>query len=98
MSKHLTGFTKPRGAVVPAATKRRAPRASEEAAHAFVGKDEARESRYRREGPGERIGAYLPPELVQEFKLAALTQRRSLSDALTEAVREWLTKGRNGTT
>ena len=46
-------------------------------------------SKLRREGPGERVNAYLPPELVEALRTAAFRERRSVSDVLTEAVAQW---------
>lgn len=64
----------------------------ESTAARFVAPEAPRErkpSKLRRDGPGERVNAYLPPELVEELRAAAFRERRSLSDVLTEAVREW---------
>ena len=38
----------------------------------------------------DRIAAYIPKELAQELRLRCVTDRRALSDAVTEAVRMWL--------
>lgn len=54
----------------------------------------SKKSQYRRDGPGERINAYLPPDLLLEIRTIALHQRRSLSDAVTEAMREWVQRNR----
>lgn len=44
----------------------------------------------RRETSGERLSVYLPPELAQELRIKSVKQRRSVSDAVTEAVRQWV--------
>ena len=44
----------------------------------------------RRETSGERLSIYLPPELAQELRIKSVKQRRSVSDAVTEAVRQWV--------
>lgn len=44
----------------------------------------------RRESSGERLSVYLPPELAQELRIKSVRQRRSVSDAVTEAVRQWV--------
>jgi hypothetical protein len=33
---------------------------------------------------------YLPPEIAVQLRIAAASDRRSVSDAVTEAVSEWL--------
>lgn len=50
----------------------------------------ARESRLRREVGGERIAIYLPPDLAEELRVRCARERRSISDAVTEAVASWL--------
>jgi hypothetical protein len=68
----------------------RPPRASlpEEAATAFT----APKPSLRREHPGERQTVYFPPELLEELRVLCVRSRprRSVSDAVTEAVRLWL--------
>jgi hypothetical protein len=47
-------------------------------------------SRLRREQGGERITAYLPPDLAEELRVCCAKERRSVSDAVTDALRAWL--------
>lgn len=47
-------------------------------------------SKLRREGPGTRVNAYIPTELEAGLRRVAFEERRSLSDALTEAIAQWL--------
>jgi hypothetical protein len=53
-----------------------------------------KKSKLRREGPGERVNAYLPPELAEGLREIAFRERRSVSDALSEAVRQWIGRKR----
>lgn len=46
-------------------------------------------SRLRRAELGERIVAYLPPDLATELRVRCARERRSLSDAVTAAVEAW---------
>lgn len=50
----------------------------------------AKRSRLRREHGGERITAYLPPDLAEELRVCCARERRSVSDAVTDALRAWL--------
>ena len=43
-------------------------------------------ARLRRDDPGERLAVYLPPELVQALRIHCVHERRSASDAATEAI------------
>jgi len=48
-------------------------------------------SRLRRDGVrGERVSVYLPPELVVRLRVFCARERRSISDAVTEAVSAYL--------
>jgi hypothetical protein len=47
-------------------------------------------SRLKRESLGERLTVYLPPKLVAAIRKRCVTERRSLSDALTEAAEAWM--------
>ena len=47
-------------------------------------------SRRRRPVRGERIAVYLPPSLVEELRVRCVRERRSVSDAVTEAVSSWI--------
>lgn len=49
-------------------------------------------SRLRRDTPGERVNAYLPPEIVLAMREVAFKERRSVSDVLTEAAQLWYQK------
>jgi hypothetical protein len=44
----------------------------------------------RREEGGERLAVYLPPDIAEALRIAAVRARRSLSDAVTAAVVLWL--------
>ena len=46
----------------------------------------AKSSKLRRDQRGERVAGYLPPELERELRMFCARERRSVSDALTEAV------------
>lgn len=47
-------------------------------------------SKLRRSELGERVAVYLPPELATELRLLCARERRSLSDAVTDATSEWI--------
>jgi hypothetical protein len=47
-------------------------------------------SRLRRDEQGERISAYIPPELAEALRVRCARERRSVSDAVTEALGLWL--------
>jgi hypothetical protein len=49
-----------------------------------------RSSRLRREESGERVAVYLPPEAAMALRVRCAQERRSVSDAVTEAVAKWL--------
>lgn len=46
-------------------------------------------ARLRRVEKGERVTLYLPPELAKRVRLLCVEERRSMSDATTEALTEW---------
>jgi hypothetical protein len=50
----------------------------------------SRASRLRRETGGERLAIYLPPDVAEELRVRCARERRSISDAVTEAVTGWL--------
>jgi hypothetical protein len=47
-------------------------------------------SRLRREATGDRVAVYLPPDMAMELRVRCVRERRSVSDAVTEAVGSWL--------
>lgn len=47
-------------------------------------------SRLRREAGGERIAVYLPPRVAEDLRVRCARERRSFSDAVTEAITMWL--------
>lgn len=49
-------------------------------------------SRLKRASLGERVTVYLPPKVAARIRRRCLSERRSLSDALTEAALAWLAK------
>ncbi len=53
-------------------------------------------SRRRRPARGERMAVYLPPELAEELRVRCARERRSMSDAVSEAVGLWA-QSRTGT-
>lgn len=68
---------------------------SETAAQAFeaAGQREPtkpKASSLRRGVGGARVAVYLPAELEQGLRVRCATDRRSISDAVTEAVAKWL--------
>jgi hypothetical protein len=80
------------------AQPRRAP-VTEAKARQFVER-EAREgttkpssSSLRRNESGERVSVYLPPEMAKDLRVRCAKERRSVSDAVTDAVKAWLDRG-----
>jgi len=73
------GFQLPKKTIVPEAEAAR-----------FTGEQPVRESKLRRAELGERLTIYLPPELAKDLRLRCVTERRSVSDGVTEAVHTWL--------
>ncbi len=47
-------------------------------------------SRLRRDELGERLSIYVPPVIAEELRVLCARQRRSVSDATTEALAAWL--------
>jgi hypothetical protein len=78
------GFTLPKA---PARTP-----VKDQAATRFVKAERkpSRASRLRREISGERLAIYLPPDVAEELRVRCARERRSISDAVTEAVSTWL--------
>ena len=56
-----------------------------DAADRFVGARPVK----RKEAPGERLTVYVPAELAEVLRVACAKERRSLSDAVTEALGVW---------
>ena len=48
------------------------------------------DSKLRRAVRGERVAAYIPPELAEKLRVRCAMERRSVSDAVTAAVASWL--------
>jgi hypothetical protein len=44
----------------------------------------------RTEGGGKRVSGYVPPEIEEAVRVRCAKERRSMSDALTEALSLWL--------
>ena len=44
----------------------------------------------RRKTPGERVHVILPEDIAMKLRLAAVRQRRSVSEGATEAIESWL--------
>jgi hypothetical protein len=53
----------------------------------------ARSSPRRRAESGERLTAYLPPDLKIALEVRCAQERRSVSDAVTEALDAWMKAG-----
>ena len=51
-------------------------------------------SKLKRDSLGERVTIYLPPKLADAVRRRCLKERRSVSDALTEAAETWVGAGR----
>jgi len=73
-----------------------AARPSDLAAESTAQPEAPATSRRRRPIRGERMAVYLPPELVEELRVRCARERRSMSDAVSEAVGLWAL-GRTGT-
>ena len=58
-----------------------------------VGPQGSAGSRRRRAARGERMAVYLPPTLVEELRVRCARERRSMSDAVSEAVGLWALSG-----
>lgn len=72
---------------IPSPPKR--SRIDEPKAEAFVGSQPS----LRRDGqPAERLTVYMPPPLIEALRVRCARERRSLSDAVTEAVSEWINR------
>jgi hypothetical protein len=76
------------GFSLPSAPKR--TDVSEDASLRFVRGGRAPSSRLRRVAGGERVAVYLPPDAATALRVRCAQERRSVSDAVTEAVAEWL--------
>lgn len=64
--------------------------ASEDPAPRAAKRKAPKESKLRRPTRGERVAVYLPPELMEELRIRCVQERRSVSDAVTEAVGRWV--------
>lgn len=51
-------------------------------------------SRLRRDESGERVVAYVPTDLATDLRVTCARSRRSMSDAVTEALTMWLSAQR----
>lgn len=51
-------------------------------------------SRLRRDESGERVVAYVPTDLATDLRVTCARSRRSMSDAVTEALTMWLSSHR----
>jgi CopG-like RHH_1 or ribbon-helix-helix domain, RHH_5 len=83
-----------RGFALPRPPVRKTPRDNAAAERFLAGKSAPGDSRLRRPESGERVNVYLPPELAQELRVYCAGERRSVSDAMTEAVRDWLRRNK----
>lgn len=73
----------PKRSAVPETEARRFERSRSPAAHPT-------ESKLRRPERGERLSAYVPAELAESLRVRCARERRSVSDAVTEALTAWL--------
>ncbi len=71
---------------------------SEDAARSFESAGTVAESsRLRRQQPaGERLTFYIPSDLATQLRIACASERRSMSDAATDALREWVQRHVSG--
>jgi hypothetical protein len=79
---------KPKPAAASRAVPARAPRPV--AAKVPAPAAAAPASRLRRDESGERVVAYVPTELATDLRVTCARSRRSMSDAVTEALTMWL--------
>lgn len=70
-------------------TPKRTPVAETTAARFTAAEEAPSPSKLRRAELGERVVVYLPPALATELRVRCARERRSLSDAVTEAVAAW---------
>jgi hypothetical protein len=74
----------------PAAPARSAPARAPRLSSSKAPTQSASSSRLRRDEAGERVVAYVPPDLATDLRVACARSRRSMSDAVTEALTMWL--------
>jgi hypothetical protein len=83
-----------KGFALPKAPKRSAVPETEalkfERARSPVAAPPTAASRLRRPERGERLSAYVPPELAEALRVRCARERRSVSDAVTAALSAWL--------
>jgi hypothetical protein len=79
-------FTQHKPATALRAASTRAPRP----AAVKVPTQDAPTSRLRRDESGERVVAYVPTDLATDLRVTCARSRRSMSDAVTEALTMWL--------
>jgi hypothetical protein len=79
-----------KGFALPKPPARTAVKADAEAKFVKAERRPSRASRLRRDIGGERLAIYLPPEVAEELRVRCARERRSISDAVTEAVSAWL--------
>jgi hypothetical protein len=69
------------------------PKVEEKPIQEFIGEEERfRASKLRSNQKGNRMCVYLQPGLLKELRVKCATEERSLSDAVSEAVKTWLEK------
>lgn len=74
----------PKRSVVPETEARKFERTLSPAAEPPSG------SKLRRQERGERLSAYVPPELAESLRVRCAREHRSVSDAVTEALSAWI--------
>lgn len=69
---------------------------AEKAARSFEEGGNGEPSRLRREkAAGERLTVHVPSDLARELRVMCAGERRSISDATTEALRDWMNRLRS---
>jgi len=87
----MTKSKSSKSAVAAGFTLPRAPQrtnVADEVADRFVG--DKPQTRGKRKGAGERLTIYIPPEVAEALRVACARERRSLSEAVTEALHLWI--------
>ncbi len=80
----------PKRTPVPEPEAERFVEAMELAETQSVRRRSPKESKLRRASRGERVAVYLPPEIVEQLRIRCVQERRSVSDAVSDAVTAWL--------
>ncbi len=87
------GFGRPRSLPTPKRTT-----VAVDEGDRFVDGGSQKATRGKRKKAGERLTIYVPPELAEEVRVRCAKERRSLSDAGTEALSMWISSFVNKST